>query len=240
MPSRVALSDATCHQALTSSSAFTAASRRSRRRFPRVGARIRIAAIASRGVSPEASASCGVCAGAATWSQRRASCGGARRGAVTVLGMESGTVESIHLASVESGPTFAVGRVRALAGRGLEGDRNLLAPGADGAGRSGEDLTLIEAEAIEGLARDTGIELGPGGSRRNLVTRGIRLNDLVGRRFTVGGVPCLGVERCEPCNHLQGLTAPGVLRGLVHRGGLRADLLGDGEIAVGDAVVAEA
>jgi len=154
--------------------------------------------------------------------------------------MESGTVESIHLASVESGPTFAVGRVRALAGRGLEGDRNLLAPGADGAGRSGEDLTLIEAEAIEGLARDTGIELGPGGSRRNVVTRGIRLNDLVGRRFTVGGVPCLGVELCEPCNHLQSLTAPGVLRGLVHRGGLRADLLGDGEIAVGDAVAAEA
>lgn len=154
--------------------------------------------------------------------------------------MEQGVVESIHLAAVESGPTAPVERVRAFAGRGLEGDRNLLAEGADPGGRSGEDITLIEAEAIDGLARDTGIELGPGGSRRNVVTRGIGLNDLVGRRFTVGGVRCLGVDLCEPCNHLASLTEPGVLRGLVHRGGLRADLLGDGEIAVGDAVVAEA
>lgn len=154
--------------------------------------------------------------------------------------MKQGLVESIHLAAVESGPTAPVERVRAFAGRGLEGDRNLLPEGADPGGRSGEDITLIEAEAIEGLARDTGIELGPGGSRRNVVTRGIGLNDLVGRRFTVGGVRCLGVELCEPCSHLASLTEPGVLRGLVHRGGLRADLLGDGEIAVGDAVVAEA
>jgi len=153
--------------------------------------------------------------------------------------MEEGTVESIHIASGESEPTFPVQRVRAFAGRGLDGDRNLLPDGADAGGRSGEDLTLIETEALEGLARDTGIELGPGGSRRNVVTRGIALNNLVGRRFAVGGVACLGVELCEPCNHLQSLTEPGVLRGLVHRGGLRADLLADGEIAVGDAVIAD-
>lgn len=154
--------------------------------------------------------------------------------------VREGTVESIHVAAEQSGPTVPVRRVRAFGGRGLEGDRNLLPDGADGGGRSGEDLTLIEAEAIEGLARDTGIELGSGGSRRNVVTRGIALNDLVGRRFTVGGVACLGVELCEPCSHLQSLTEPGVLRGLVHRGGLRADLLADGEIAVGDAIAAGA
>lgn len=151
-----------------------------------------------------------------------------------------GTVEGIYITAEHDGTARAVDRARAVAGHGLEGDRYYAAAPGPWVTDEGRDVTLIEAEAIEGLARDTGIELGPGGSRRNLVTRGIRLNDLVGRRFTVGGVPCLGVERCEPCNHLQGLTAPGVLRGLVHRGGLRADLLGDGEIAVGDAVVAEA
>ncbi len=151
-------------------------------------------------------------------------------------GVEHGTVEAITLVLDADGATSAVERVRALGGRGLEGDRHALAEGAQAGERSGEDLTLIEAEALEALARETGIELGPGGSRRNLVTRGIALNDLVGRRFTVGGVPCLGVELCEPCRKLARLTEDGVLRGLVHRGGLRADVLADGEIAVGDAV----
>ncbi len=134
------------------------------------------------------------------------------------------------------GATSAVERVSALAGRGLEGDRHLLEAGGSTAGRTGDDLTLIEAEALEALAAETGIELGPRGSRRNLLTRGIALNDLVGRRFTVGGVPCVGVELCEPCRKLARLTEDRVLRGLVHRGGLRADVLADGEISVGAAV----
>jgi MOSC domain-containing protein YiiM len=73
--------------------------------------------------------------------------------------------------------------------------------------------------------------------RRQVLTRGVRLNDLVGERFTVGGVECVGQELCEPCNHLQGLTYPGVLRGLVHRGGLRADIVSGGRIAVGDEIL---
>jgi MOSC domain-containing protein YiiM len=97
---------------------------------------------------------------------------------------------------------------------------------------------LIAAEALDGLRDDTGIELSHEASRRNLLTRGVDLNALVGVRFTVGAVECEGIELCQPCNHLAKLTERGVLRGLVHRGGLRADILSGGEIAVGDAVAA--
>jgi MOSC domain-containing protein YiiM len=135
-------------------------------------------------------------------------------------------VESIHLAAENEHKTLPVDRVRAVAGRGLEGDRHA----------EKGDITLIEAEALETLASEHGIELAPGESRRQVTTRGISLNDLVGVRFRVGEVECVGTELCEPCNHLQKLTQPGVMRGLVHRGGINADVLSDGEIAVGDAI----
>ena len=76
-------------------------------------------------------------------------------------------------------------------------------------------------------------------TRRNVLTPGIDVNALVGKRFRVGDVECRGIELCEPCTHLQSLTRPGVLNGLVHRAGLNADILTDGEIALGDAVTAE-
>jgi MOSC domain-containing protein YiiM len=142
-----------------------------------------------------------------------------------------GLVEAIHVAREHGGPTEPTERLRVLAGRGPEGDRHLRAQG-----ERGHDLTLIEAEALEGLAADTGIELGPGEARRNVVTRGIALNDLVGRRFRVGELLCVGEELCEPCRHLESLTQPGVVRGLVHRGGLCAAVLEDGDVAVGDEV----
>jgi MOSC domain-containing protein YiiM len=99
------------------------------------------------------------------------------------------------------------------------------------------DITLIEAEAIEAFRSDTGLELTHEESRRQVLTRGIRLGDLVGKRFTVGEVEVVGREWCEPCNHLQSLTRPGVLRGLMHRAGLNADIVKPGRIAVGDEVV---
>jgi MOSC domain-containing protein YiiM len=95
---------------------------------------------------------------------------------------------------------------------------------------------LIEAEALEALEREHGISLAAHEARRNVVTRGISLDDLVGRRFRVGEVECVAVELCEPCSHLASLTHPAVLRGLVHRGGLRADVMRGGSIAVGDEV----
>jgi MOSC domain-containing protein YiiM len=121
-------------------------------------------------------------------------------------------------------------------GRGLEGDRY-----AEGNGtfshpeRRGQDLTLIEAESLEELSAG-GITLAMADARRNIVTRGIHLNALVGHHFTIGGVPCYGARLAEPCAHLERLTTHGVLRGLVHRGGIRVDVLGDGELRVGDEI----
>ena len=151
--------------------------------------------------------------------------------------MDAGRVEAIYIAHEPEAPMVAAHEVRAVAGTGLEGDRKArdrLPP----AKRSepGRELTLIEAEALDALSRESGIELGPGDSRRNVVTRGVRLNDLVGMRFNVGQLECVGVELCEPCRHLERMTQPGVLRGLVHRGGLRADILAGGVLRVGDAV----
>jgi MOSC domain-containing protein YiiM len=149
----------------------------------------------------------------------------------------AGSVQSIHIAAEAEGRTHAVAEVRAVAGRGLEGDRYFAGDGTYfEEGKRGQDITLIEAEALAGLARDDGIELGPGETRRNVVTGGISLNELVGRRFTIGAVECVGQRLCDPCRHLQRLTKPGVLRGLANRGGLRADVLAGGRIAVGDEV----
>jgi MOSC domain-containing protein YiiM len=127
-----------------------------------------------------------------------------------------------------------VDRVEAHAGKGLAGNRYYW---PDGSAPAGNALTLIEAEALAAFTRETGIELTAQASRRNVLTRGIDLNALVGKRFRVGDVECEGVELCEPCSHLASLTHPGVLRGMVHRAGLNADILTDGQIAVGDAVV---
>jgi MOSC domain-containing protein YiiM len=138
-----------------------------------------------------------------------------------------GTVEWIHVAAEHEHKPLPMDRVRIVEGRGLEGDRQF--------GRG--DITLIEAEALEGLAEEHGIELEPGESRRQITTRGISLNDLVGVRFRVGEVECVGTELCEPCRHLQNLTQPGVMKALVHRAGINADVLSDGEIATGDPIV---
>jgi MOSC domain-containing protein YiiM len=150
---------------------------------------------------------------------------------------KAGTVVEINIAAAHEELPGPVERVAAVAGRGLEGDRNFLAEGEPEADRDA-DLTLIASEALEALTGETGIELTAGASRRNLLTRGVDLNALDGRRFRVGEVECEGIELCEPCRHLEGLTQPGVLRGLVHRGGLRAAIVRGGEIAVGDRIAA--
>lgn len=124
-----------------------------------------------------------------------------------------------------------------MAGRGIEGDRYSVDEGTfSDRGRVGRDLTLFEAEALEGLLADHGIELAPNETRRNVMTRGIGLNALVGHRFRVGEVECVATHLCDPCSHLQGMTQPGVLRGLADRGGLRANVVTGGLIRVGDLV----
>ena len=145
----------------------------------------------------------------------------------------SGRVEGIYVAAEHGELPEPVNSVRAHAGRGLEGNRYFF----DEAAR-GTALTLIAAEALEAMERDPGISIEPWESRRNVLTRGIDVNELVGKRFRVGDVECRGVELCEPCTTLESMTKPGVIKGLAHRGGLNADILSDGEISVGDAVVA--
>jgi MOSC domain-containing protein YiiM len=130
-----------------------------------------------------------------------------------------------------------VERVTAVAGRGLEGDRYYRADGEPGE-KPDEEITLIALEGLEAFESESGIKVTAAESRRQVATRGIDLNALVGMRFRVGELECEGVELCEPCTHLEGLTQPGVLKGLVHRGGLRASILNGGEIAVGDQVSA--
>lgn len=146
----------------------------------------------------------------------------------------AGRVEAIYIATAHGELPEPVDTVRALAGRGLEGNRYFF----DADAPSGRALTLIAAEAVEAMEREHGISIEPRESRRNVVTRGIDVNDLVGKRFRVGAVECQGVELCEPCTTLQGMTKPGIIKGLTHRGGLNADILSDGAISVGDAVVA--
>jgi hypothetical protein len=130
------------------------------------------------------------------------------------------SVEAIHIAAAAGAAVRPVEEVRAVAGVGLEADRYAEGRGHyQEDGRVSRDLTLIEAEA-----------------RRNLTTRGVDLNELVGRRFWVGEVLCLGTRLCEPCQYLADLTGKPLLRPLVHRGGLRADIIRGGVIRIGDHV----
>src|SRR5437762_13106361 len=148
----------------------------------------------------------------------------------------AGRVEGIYISAERGELPEPVESVRALAGRGLEGNRYFFERDAP----PGVALTLIAAEAVEAMEREHGISIESRESRRNVVTRGIDVNELVGKRFRVGDVECRGIELCEPCTDLQAMTQPGVIKGLAHRGGLNADILTDGEISVGDAVVAGA
>lgn len=152
-----------------------------------------------------------------------------------------GRVEAILVAPAARAPMLELDEVEAVAGRGLRGDRHLDGRGTFSTpGGRGNALTLITAEALEATSELVRPPLTAHEARRNVVTRGIDLDQLIGRRFTVGTVACFGRERCEPCAHLQGLTRPGALRSLVHRGGLRADILEGGRLRRGDAIEVDA
>ena len=142
--------------------------------------------------------------------------------------MDGVTVEAIHLGVEGRRELRPVERVRAFAGKGLDGDRHFRERGA----KPGQALTLVEAENVEAVG------LPPGATRRQVTTRGVRLNELVGKRFRVGEVECYGVELCEPCRHLESMTRPGIIKELTHRAGINADVLTDGTISVGDEIVA--
>ena len=150
--------------------------------------------------------------------------------------MWNGTVESIHIASAAEGPPQSVAQATAVPGAGLEGDRYALKLGTFYKPAPDHELTLIEAEAIEALRRDYRVELAAGEARRNIVTRNVPLNHLVGKEFAIGDVRIRGIRLCEPCDHLQRVTGKSLIKGLMHRGGLRAQILTQGTIRVGDVV----
>jgi MOSC domain-containing protein YiiM len=150
--------------------------------------------------------------------------------------MWQGTVESIHIASTAREPMRAVQQAEAIPGVGLEGDRYANRQGTFYKPEPDHELTLIEAEAIEALRREYGVELPAGEARRNVVTRGVPLNHLVGREFRIGEVKVRGIRLCEPCDHLQRLTGYPLIKGLRHRGGLRAQILSQGAICVADLI----
>jgi MOSC domain-containing protein YiiM len=148
-----------------------------------------------------------------------------------------GCVEAIHIARQARAPMVAIGEALLVAGRGIEGDRYFLRSGTFSEWPADHELTLVEAEAIEAVAREYGLQLGYGETRRNITTRGLKLNDLVGVQFRVGDALCQGTRLCHPCAHLEVVTGLGGLaRLLAERGGLRAHILVGGRCAVGDAI----
>ena len=149
----------------------------------------------------------------------------------------NGQVMAIQITSSAGEKMVSIREVKAIAGKGLEGDRYLSERGkfSDKPGPA-RQLTLIELEAIEALQREDSIELTPLESRRNIVTRGVPLNHLVNKRFRLGDVVARGVKLCEPCEYLEEVTQKKVISGLTHRGGLRAEILQGGIIRVGDKI----
>jgi len=164
----------------------------------------------------------------------------------SIAGVWEGAVVSLHVAPEASAPMRSIAEVRAFPGHGLEGDRYFAGTGffSKTPSHGGREVTLIEIEAVEALfagvlnaaGERLGIEFTAGDSRRNIATAGVPLNHLVDREFWVGSVLMHGTRLCEPCKHLEDLTRRGVMSGLIHRGGLRARILSEGVMRVGDIV----
>jgi MOSC domain-containing protein YiiM len=152
--------------------------------------------------------------------------------------MPPSKVVAIFIAARSGEPMQSLQSVQAVAGKGLVGDRKFRDPSHPKKDEPHREITLIESEAVEGVNRDYALHLDAIETRRNILTRGVALNHLVNREFAVGPVRLRGIMLCEPCTHLEGLTRNGVMRALVHRGGLRAQILEGGMISVGDAIVA--
>lgn len=161
--------------------------------------------------------------------------------------MWQGHVVSVHIGREAGAPLEVVAEVRAVPGRGLEGDRYFLGRGHYSSRPSvgGREVTLIESETLDALEHGAlnadgeklGIKIAAAETRRNIATAGVPLNHLVGRTFWVGAVQMRGTRLCEPCQYLEDTTGrPRLMSGLVHRGGLRAQILTEGVIRVGDVI----
>ena len=151
--------------------------------------------------------------------------------------MWQGRIVSLQITTHEGAPMIPIQEAHAVPGRGIEGDRYYLGTGHfSKQGKESYEITLIETEALEGLRRDYSCEISPLNARRNIATVGVPLNHLVWKEFYVGEVKLLGRRLCEPCFHLTTLTDALALGGLLHRGGLRAQILTEGVIHLGDTI----
>ena len=152
-------------------------------------------------------------------------------------GTWTGEVVAIHVAAEAEGEMRSLDRAEAVAGQGLQGDRYYGGKGTfSDRPRPDRQLTLVESETLEALARESDITLPPGGTRRNITTRGVALNHLIDREFTVGPVRLRGIKLCEPCAHLEQLTGSELRPAMAHRGGLRCEILTGGEVGIGDEI----
>ena len=153
---------------------------------------------------------------------------------------DSGAVEWIHIASAAGAAMVAIDEAIAIPGRGLAGDRYEAGAGTFSNWPKDHELTLIEAEAIDAMNAEHGLRLGPGDTRRNVTTRGVALNDLVGREFLIGSVRCLGTRLCPPCDHLRKLIGIAEIVQIMNgRGGLRARILSAGSFQTGAIIASE-
>lgn len=151
--------------------------------------------------------------------------------------MHFGKVEGIYITPHRGEPTILVEQVHVVPGMGIEGDRYFTQPGKSGDhSKPGREITLIEMEAIEAICQEDDIYITPDQTRRNIVTRGVSLNDLVGRVFKIGTIQLRGIRLCEPCNYLASRTDPRIMHTMAHRGGLRAEIISEGIIHINDII----
>ena len=160
-----------------------------------------------------------------------------REGLLKSTGARWGVVAALMIGPERKGPMVSVPEVRAIAGCGIEGDRYCREAGTFSRKSPSNQVTLIEMEALDAVAREYGFAIAAEESRRNVLTCSVALNHLVGREFTVGGVRLRGLRLCEPCSHLEKLTGKQMIKALRHRGGLRAESLSSGVIKVGEKVM---
>ena len=151
--------------------------------------------------------------------------------------MTIGKVVGIYIANSRGDPTVNIDEAHVIPGMGIVGDRYFTDHKKNDAdSKGGREITLIELETIEAIIVNDDIQLTPSQTRRNIITHGIALNDLVGRRFVIGDIQLKGIRLCEPCNYLASRTDPRILKSLLHRGGLRAEIITEGIIYLNDKI----
>lgn len=151
--------------------------------------------------------------------------------------MPPGKVEAIFIAPNRGDPTISVEQAHIIPGMGIAGDRYFgMAAKKDPNAKPGREITLIEIEAIDAIRQEDGVQITPDQTRRNIVTRGVSLNDLVGRIFTIGNLQLRGIRLCEPCDYLANRTDPRIKKSMSHRGGLRAEIITEGIIRLNDII----